>query len=97
MELLVYNGTTGEGSMNASSFTNRMDWLGGATFASSGREKLLYWVDVLRPNVEDTMGMLASSVLRPRLEKSNVDDVKRIVEYQWMDLPPEIKMGEVYK
>ena len=25
MELLVYNGTTGEGSMNASSFTNRMD------------------------------------------------------------------------
>jgi len=52
---------------------------------------------VLRPNVEDTMGMLASFVLRPRLEKSNVDDVKRIVEYQWMDLPPEIKMGEVYK
>jgi len=94
MELLAYNGTTGEGSMDASSFTNRMDRLGGATFASSGREQFLYCVDVLRPNVEDAMGMLASSVLHPRLEESDVDDVKRIVEYQWMDLPPEIKMGE---
>ena len=67
--------------------------LGGATFASSSREQFLYCIDILRPSVPQAMKTLAQSVMHLPTEEQ-LDQVKRVVEYQYMDMLPEVLLGE---
>eukprot|EP00957_Ditylum_brightwellii_P023949 1806127-Ditylum_brightwellii.AAC.1 len=74
-----------------------MDELGGVTFAASSREQMMYCIDILRPNVREAMKLLRDTVMHPKLEDglySEVEEVKRIVEYQTMDMLPEIALAE---
>jgi processing peptidase subunit alpha len=91
MELLAFSGTP---TMDATTFQTTLDNLGGVSFASSSREQFLYCIDVLRPNLDQAMGMLKDVVLHPRLDDGTVEDMKRVIEFQWMDMVPEVVLGE---
>jgi processing peptidase subunit alpha len=91
MELLAFSGTP---TIDATTFQTTLDNLGGVSFASSSREQFLYCIDVLRPNVDKAMGMLKDVVLQPRLDDKTVEDMKRVIEFQWMDMVPEVVLGE---
>lgn len=94
LELLAFRSTKFQSSVE---ITSRMDELGGVTFAASSREQMMYCIDILRPNVREAMKLLRDTVMYPKLEDglySEVEEVKRIVEYQTMDMLPEIALAE---
>eukprot|EP01083_Nonionella_stella_P003883 11172_1 len=91
MELLAFSGTP---TLDATEFQTKLDSLGGVSFANSSREQFLYCIDVLRPNVKEAMGMLTDAILEPRLDDATVEEMKRVVEFQWMDMVPEVVVGE---
>lgn len=91
MELLAFSGTPSLSSMD---FQTTLDSLGGVSFASSSREQFLYCMDVLRPNVVPAMTLLRDAILEPRLDEGTVEEMKRVVEFQWMDMVPEVVLGE---
>lgn len=99
MELLAFQST--ERKFNhGSEIVQKMDTLGGATYASSGREQLMYCVDILRPNVEEAMEILAETILRPRILPEEVEEMKQVMFYQYEErhqpggMGSEIALGE---
>lgn len=91
MELLAFCGTD---QFDSTTYQNTLDSLGGVSFASSSREQFLYCIDVLRPNVDRAMYMLQDVVLNPLLSDDVVEDMKRVIEFQWMDIVPDIILTE---
>ena len=91
MELLAFCGTD---TLDSTSYQNKLDTLGGVSFASSSREQFLYCIDVLRPNIDEAMNMLQDVVLKPKIDDVVVDEMKRVIEFQWMDMMPEILVSE---
>lgn len=91
MELLAFQSTknhTGE------EVRNTMERLGGSCFATSAREQMMYCVDVLRPNVGAAFHLLADTIKYPLIDDVEVEEMKRAMEYQIMDVQPQILMGE---
>lgn len=80
IELLAFNSTAAFSS--ASDIVERMDRMGGATFATSGREQTLYCVDVLRPNVGEALHVLAETILRPRVTPEEVEECRAVMGFQ---------------
>lgn len=91
MELLAYCGTT---SLDSREFQTTLNQLGGVCFAGSSRDQFVYCMDVLRPNVSQAMILLKDAVLEPRLTDDAVQEMKRVIEFQWMDIVPELLLGE---
>lgn len=91
LELLAFQSTENRDAQDISAL---MDEIGGATFASGSREQMMYCVDVLRPNVEVAMEVMADTILRPRIEEADVEGMKRVIEFQHLDMLPEVKLGE---
>lgn len=91
LELLAFQSTE---TRSAADISALMDELGGATFASGSREQIMYCVDVLRPNVEKALEVLADTVLRPKITDEDVEAMKKVIEFQHLDLLPEVKLGE---
>jgi mitochondrial-processing peptidase subunit alpha len=69
------------------------DW-GGTWFATAGREQSMHCIDLLRPNVDKAVEMLHQVLLEPLFLPDEVDDAKRALTFQNMDLPPELLLGE---
>lgn len=69
------------------------DW-GGTRFVNTGREQSLMCIDILRPNVEKAVHVLREVLLHPQFLPDEVEDAKRTMEFQAMDLPPELVMEE---
>lgn len=69
------------------------DW-GGTRFVNTGREQSLHCIDVLRPNVEDAVGLLAECLLEPVFDPVEVEEAKLALQYQALDLPPELWLAE---
>lgn len=91
MELLAYCGTS---SLDSRDFQTTLNQLGGVCFAGSSRDQFVYCMDVLRPNVSQAMKLLKDAVLEPRLTEDAVQEMKRVIEFQWMDIVPELLLGE---
>ena len=91
LELLAFQSTD---NRTAGEISALMDELGGATFASGSREQMMYCVDVLRPNVETAMEIMADTILRPKIDDAEVVELKRVIEFQHLDMLPEVKLGE---
>jgi len=91
MELLAFGGTP---TLTSTDLQTKLDTLGGVSFAASSREQFLYCIDVLRPNVKEAMGLLRDVVLEPRLDDETVEMMKRTMEFQWMEVIPELVLGE---
>jgi mitochondrial-processing peptidase subunit alpha len=69
------------------------DW-GGTRFVNTGREQSLVCIDILRPNVEKGMQLLQQVLLEPLFLPMEIEDAKRTMEYQALDMPPELVMEE---
>jgi len=69
------------------------DW-GGTSFANSSREQSLWCLDILRPNVEKGMDLLKQTTLDPLLQESEIEDSKLAMQYQAMEMIPEVQLGE---
>ena len=91
MELLAFQSTknhTGE------EIRHIMENSGGATFATSSREQMMYCVDVLRPNVNEAFNLLSETIKCPLIENVEVEEMKQVIQFQLMDMMPQILMGE---
>ena len=91
MEALAFCGTQ---KLNGTDFQHAIDHLGGVNFAHSSREQFMYCLDILRPNVNEGMQLLSDIILRPNITDLDVENVKKMVEYQWLDMAPEVLLGE---
>ena len=91
MELLAFQSTKNH---TAEEVRNTMERLGGSCFATSAREQMMYCVDVLRPNVGAAFVLLADTIKYPLIDDVEVEEMKRAMEYQIMDVQPQILMGE---
>ena len=91
MELLAFNSTKNYSGIE---IRNIIETLGGATFAQSSREQMMYCVDVLRPNVNEAFNLLGETVKRPLVQEIEVDEMKQVIAFQTMDMLPQVLMGE---
>lgn len=98
MELLAFQSTSKYSS--ASHIVEKMDTLGGSTFASSSREQMLYCVDILRPNVDQAMEILSETVLHPNIHEMEIDQMKQVMQFQHEEwhgqggIGSEVALGE---
>lgn len=91
LELLAFNSTKQE---TALSITEKLQDWGGVSFCNTGREQTLHCIDVLRPNTQKAMNLLAQVLLEPQFLDEEVEECKRAIEFQNMDIMPEIVLGE---
>eukprot|EP00584_Thalassiosira_punctigera_P022120 CAMPEP_0172554550 /NCGR_PEP_ID=MMETSP1067-20121228/55223_1 /TAXON_ID=265564 ORGANISM="Thalassiosira punctigera, Strain Tpunct2005C2" /NCGR_SAMPLE_ID=MMETSP1067 /ASSEMBLY_ACC=CAM_ASM_000444 /LENGTH=575 /DNA_ID=CAMNT_0013342945 /DNA_START=93 /DNA_END=1820 /DNA_ORIENTATION=+ len=91
MELLAFQSTK---IHSGEEIRTIMENLGGASFATSSREQMMYCVDVLRPNVNEAFNLLGEVIKCPRIEPAEVEEMKQVIDFQLMDMMPEILMGE---
>ena len=91
MELLAFQSTKNH---TGDAIRNIMENLGGASFATSSREQMMYCVDVLRPNVSQAFNLLGETIKCPMIEEMEVEEMKQVIEFQIMDMIPQISMGE---
>lgn len=91
MELLAFQSTK---ERSGEEIRNIMEELGGASFATSSREQMMYCVDVLRPNVEKAFDLLGETIKCPMIEDAEVEEMKQVIQFQMMDMMPQISLGE---
>lgn len=91
MELLAFNSTKNYDGME---IRNILESLGGATFAQSSREQMMYCVDVLRPNVNAAFNLLGETIQSPIVQEMEVEEMKQVIMFQTMDMMPQVLMGE---
>ena len=91
MELTAFQSTQHH---SGAEIRNIMEKLGGAHFATSSREQMLYCVDVLRPNVREAFGLLADTVQYPVIDDTEVEEMKQVIEFQSADILPQIQCQE---
>lgn len=98
IELMAFQSTSKYPS--ASHIVEKMDNLGGSTFASSSREQMLYCVDILRPNVDQAMELLAETVLHPNIHEMEIQEMKQVMQFQHEEwhgeggIGSEVALGE---
>jgi hypothetical protein len=93
MELLAFHSTSQYPS--ALDIMHQLQEWGGTSFANTGREQTLYCLDILRPNVEQGMELLKQVTLEPQIRSDEVEECKQAMQFQAMDMPPELMLGEV--
>ena len=91
-ELVAFSSTSQYGS--ALEIQNLLQDWGGTRFVNTGREQSLVCIDILRPNVEKALHLLQQTLLEPQFLPYEVEDAKRTMEFQALDLPPELIMEE---
>eukprot|EP00934_Nitzschia_sp_Nitz4_P003998 Nitzschia sp. Nitz4//scaffold314_size20990//3629//5453//NITZ4_008627-RA/size20990-augustus-gene-0.23-mRNA-1//1//CDS//3329547458//3988//frame0 len=71
------------------------DW-GGTQFVSNSREQTLHCIDVMRPNVEPGMELLADVVLEPLIAEDPETFMYALetMNFQAQERPPEMLIGE---
>ena len=92
MELLSFKST--ERFPDPLSITNRVDDMGGATFASGSREQMMYCVDVLRINADAALEILGETVRRPQITEEEMEEARMVISFQNEDMIPEVRLGE---
>jgi processing peptidase subunit alpha len=91
LEVLAFGATAQHSGMQVTELLQ--DW-GGTRFVSTGREQTLHCIDLLRPNVHKAVDLLKQVLLEAQFLPEEVQDAKQALEYQAMDLPPELLLGE---
>ncbi len=91
MELMAFQSTQHH---TGSEIRNIMENIGSAYFATSSREQMMYCVDVLRPNVNMAFGLLSETIKCPMLEELEIEEMKQVIQFQVMDIMPQVLMGE---
>lgn len=94
LELLAFQSSLPSAALSSTHLRSRLDNLGAATFANSSREQMMYCVDVLRPNAVPAFDLLAEVVKCPEVAEEEVEEMKKVMEFQLMDVVPQILLGE---
>ena len=89
LELLAFQSNS---NYSTEEISERMDALGGVTFASSGREQMLYCIDILQSDIDEACDIIAGTVLRPNFTDEEVEGCKQIIPYMYEDIKPEPSM-----
>ena len=65
--------------------------------AAASREQFVYRVDALRARAEESVELLADTVLNPSFLDSEIEEAKRVAEFQHMDISmnPHVVIQEV--
>jgi mitochondrial-processing peptidase subunit alpha len=92
LEALAFGATRAHPS--GRNVTNMLQDWGGTWFATAGREQSMHCIDLLRPNVDKAVAMLHQVLLEPLFLPDEVEDAKRALTFQNMDLSPELLLGE---
>jgi mitochondrial-processing peptidase subunit alpha len=90
LETLAFSST-----MNYPDHINALlqDW-GATRFVSISREQTLHCIDVLRPNVEHAMALIADVLLEPNLDEAEIEHCKAVLRIQAQEAIPELALGE---
>jgi len=91
LELLAFGSTRQYSALEVTQLLQ--DW-GGTRFCNTGREQSLYCIDLLRPNADKAMDLLRQVLLESTLSDEEVLEAKRALEFQGLDLPPELLLSE---
>ncbi|RHY35119.1 hypothetical protein DYB32_000365 [Aphanomyces invadans] len=83
--------------MTSVSICREFEDIGAQTTSSSGREQLIYTVDVLRDNVDRALELLADAFVNPAILEDEVEMTKVIMKIQSEDLKenPQMFLQEV--
>ena len=54
----------------------------------------MYCVDVLRPNVTPAFQLLGEAIKCPMVEEEEVEEMKKVIEFQLVDVAPQVWLGE---
>jgi len=73
---------------------NKIEGMGGMSTANASYEQLLFCIDCLRDSLEPAMSLLAEVVLSPRITPQEVEDAKLIMQWQQLDMPPDILLKQ---
>jgi predicted Zn-dependent peptidase len=87
----------GAGDLDATAFADAVQSLGATFGSSAGTESATVGLTVLKRNFEKAAGLMADAVLRPRMESTDWDRVKRLHldELKQQDDEPTIVAGRV--
>jgi processing peptidase subunit alpha len=91
LEVLGFSSTA---QLSGLEITNCLQDWGGTPFVNLNREQSLHCIDLLRPNVEKAVALLAQALLEPQFRPEEIEDAKRALEFQALDMPPELLLGE---
>lgn len=69
-------------------FSAEMELLGGMTQCIGGRDTLMYFVDVLRPNLKPALSLLADTVLHPSID-TDIAEGREVMQILQSELPSE--------
>ena len=72
------------------------DW-GATRFVSHSREQTLHCIDILRPNVQQGVELLADVVLEPLIQQGHPEEFIHaldVLAFQAQEQPPELVLGE---
>ncbi|EQC31326.1 hypothetical protein SDRG_10928 [Saprolegnia diclina VS20] len=83
MEHLGFKSST---TRSHADLVREFETIGAQTTASSGREQIIYTIDVLRDNVDRALELLADSILNPALIPDEIELTKYIMKIQSEDL-----------
>ena len=91
MELMAFKSTYRRSQMEIRTAVAEM---GGTTVAYSARDIVMYNVEVLRECLEPAMELLAESLLVPRFDEAEIDEMRHVMALQAEQLPPDILLKE---
>ena len=92
LELLAFGACSDEYPSAASIAHTLQDW-GASRFVSCGREQSIHCIDILRPNVDKAVHVLAQTLCQPEFPQQEVDEAKQAILFQSM---PDIAAPEMY-
>lgn len=88
MEHLSFKSTA---TRSHATFVRDLERIGGAVSASSGREQLIFSIDLLRDFLDQGLELLADSILHPALVDSEIESIRNImaIEIEAMEENPQ--------
>jgi processing peptidase subunit alpha len=95
LELLAFGACSPEYPSAAAIAHTLQDW-GATRFVSAGREQSIHCIDILRPNVDKAVHLLAQTLCQPDFPEEEVEEAKRAILFQSMPTvtPPELYLQE---
>ncbi len=92
LELTAWNGTK---SRTHEDIISEMEKMGGMVQCISGRESILYCVDVLKVNLDPAMELLSDIILNSEITNDIIEENKLVMQYQWNELSADIISRDV--
>lgn len=91
LELTSFRGTE---KHSAHDVSQKIEMFGGMMQCISSRENIIYCIDTLRVNAEQSIELMADSVIKPRVLQEDIDEAKEIIALQSQALAADVASRE---